>query len=214
MGSGATTHSRISATREKRSVRPHARNPREDENSNHRRLRCNTTVRNDAVDCDIASRAKLASTMASIPVNTSTVCAVVLSKQGGDTKMLLLKRTKGDYWCHIGGKVEADESAWQAALREIREETAAAVKAFYAADYIEQFYQIEANAITLVPAFVAWVAESTPITLNHEHSAYRWCTLAEAKALVPFANQQALYEHVWARFVDSEPSDLLRIMPN
>ncbi len=38
-------------------------------------------------------------------------------------KILLLKRVKGGYWCHVAGGVEAGETGWQTILRELKEET-------------------------------------------------------------------------------------------
>nr|WP_246876983.1 hypothetical protein [Aeromonas sp. SrichE-2G] len=49
------------------------------------------------------------------------------------------------------------------------------------------------------------------VTLNDEHTEYRWCTLAEAKGLVSFPGQQALYDHVWHHFVACRPSPLMRV---
>lgn len=50
------------------------------------------------------------------------------------------------------------------------------------------------------------------VALNAEHTEYRWCTLDEAKALVSFPGQKALYDHnIWHHFVDNTPSPLMRV---
>ncbi len=59
-----------------------------------------------------------------IPIRSVVVSAVLLSKIESEIKLLLMKRIKGDYWCHVAGKVEENETASQAILREIKEETA------------------------------------------------------------------------------------------
>lgn len=59
-----------------------------------------------------------------IPIRSVVVSAVLLSKIESEIKLLLMKRVKGDYWCHVAGKVEEKETASQAILREIKEETA------------------------------------------------------------------------------------------
>ena len=58
-----------------------------------------------------------------IPIRSVVVSSVLLSKIEGEFKILLMKRVKGGFWCHVAGKVELDETASQAILREIREET-------------------------------------------------------------------------------------------
>ena len=58
-----------------------------------------------------------------IPLNTSIVAGVALSEIDGQTKMLLMKRVKGGYWCHVAGSIELGETGWQAIVREFEEET-------------------------------------------------------------------------------------------
>lgn len=89
-----------------------------------------------------------------IPIKTSVVSGVALSKINGVIKMLLMKRVKGDYWCHVAGSIESDETGWQAIVREFREETQIEVSLLYNAQYIEQFYESSSNTIELIPVFV------------------------------------------------------------
>lgn len=62
-----------------------------------------------------------------------------------------------------------------------------------------------------MPVFVVYCPPNQVVTLNDEHTEYRWCTLAEAKGLVSFPGQQALYDHVWHYFVERNPSALMRV---
>jgi dATP pyrophosphohydrolase len=123
--------------------------------------------------------------------------------------MLLLRRSKPhlyDEWCHVAGGIEANESAWQAALREIHEETGLVVTRLFSADYTEQFYEPGRNVVQIIPAFVAYVDSSQQVRLNAEHSAFRWVTFAEAAQLVTFGGQRRLYEEVRREFVARDPS--------
>lgn len=149
--------------------------------------------------------------MNNIQLNTAVVAGVVLAKLNGNTKMLLLKRHKDQFWSHVSGRIEANETAWQAFNRELTEETGCIPSALYSADYIEQFYDIPTNSIILVPVFVAYLPEPCEVMLNKEHSQYRWCCLNEAKSLTPFPNQHAAYSHVWDNFVVRSPSKHLKI---
>lgn len=147
----------------------------------------------------------------SMDINTAFVAGVALSFFNHQPKMLLLKRVKGNYWCHIAGGIEAGETGWQALLREVGEETKLNIKDLYNGDYLEQFYDPQQDQIMMIPCFVIFCSEDQTVTLNEEHTSYRWCTLEEAKALTPFPNQHALYDHIWQHFVLKTPPSYLNI---
>ena len=88
-----------------------------------------------------------------IPIRSIAVSAVLLSEIDSELKILLMKRVKGGFWCHVAGKVETDETASQAILREIREETSIQVQQLFSADYLEQFYESSQNVIEIIPAY-------------------------------------------------------------
>lgn len=146
-----------------------------------------------------------------IPIRSIVVSAVLLSEIEGELKMLLMKRVKGNFWCHVAGKVETNETAYDAILREILEETKIEPVSLFNADYLEQFYESTLNVIEMIPAFVAFCQPNQCVQLNHEHTAYQWCSLAEAQALSVFANQRKLYDFVWENFVMRVPELLLKI---
>ncbi|MDK9736952.1 NUDIX domain-containing protein [Vibrio sp. D404a] len=146
-----------------------------------------------------------------IPLNTSIVSGVALSEIEGQMKMLIMKRVKGGFWCHVAGSIENNETGWQAIVREFKEETEIDVQALYNAQFLEQFYEHYSNVIELIPVFAVVCPPDQEVILNDEHTEYRWCTLEEAKQLAPFPNQHAVYDHVWQYFVDKEPNPLYRV---
>jgi dATP pyrophosphohydrolase len=132
----------------------------------------------------------------------------------GDThQVLLLKRTGtlAGEWCQIAGKIEEGEKAWEAALRELGEETGLKPIELYSADICEQFYEAHSDAITIVPVFVAFVGSETHVLLNHEHSEFRWVSFDEALEMVPFAGQRCVLRHVEREFTERQPSRHLKI---
>ena len=147
-----------------------------------------------------------------IPIRSAVVSAVLLSEIEGELKLLLMKRVKGNFWCHVAGKLEAGETASQAILREIHEETAIQVQQLFSADYLEQFFEPSLNVIEMIPAFVGFCDINQSVYLNQEHTEYQWCNLPEAKALALFANQKKLYDFVWQNFVLQQPIEQLRII--
>ena len=146
-----------------------------------------------------------------IPIRLLVVSGVALSKINGEIKILLMKRNKGGFWCHVAGKVEVGEKAWQAIIREFYEETAIDVKQLYSADYLEQFYEAMLNVIEMIPVFVVYCEENQKIILNEEHSEYIWCSLDEALEKVVFGGQKKLYQYIWDNFVKRQAVELLKI---
>ena len=146
-----------------------------------------------------------------IPIRSVVVSAVLLSKIEGELKILLMKRVKGNFWCHVAGKVEANETASQAILREVLEETGIQPQQLFNADFIEQFYEPSLNVIEMIPVFIGYCEQNQGVELNHEHTEYQWCNIQEAKTLAVFSNQRKLYDFIWENFVLNEPTPLLEI---
>lgn len=113
--------------------------------------------------------------MAEIPIRSLAASLVAIRKTEARHEVLLLKRTQtlNGEWCQVAGSIEEGETAWQAALRELDEETGLQPNALYSADTCEQFYEADRNAITILPVFVAFIDIAAMVTLNHEHSEYR-----------------------------------------
>lgn len=155
-------------------------------------------------------------TRAELPIRCTMVSVVALRGAGAATHMLLVRRA-GAYlngvWSYVAGHIEAHETAWQAALRELAEETALAPLALYATSFCEQFYDRGHECIQVVPAFVAAVAPDAEVRLNAEHSAFRWAPLDEAATALPFGSQRDLLAQVRREFVERAPSPFLRIAP-
>ena len=146
-----------------------------------------------------------------IPLNTSVVSGVALSEIEGETKILMMKRVNGGFWCHVAGKIEGEEAGWQAIIREFYEETQIQVTTLYGAAFLEQFYEADNDRIMVIPAFAVMCSANQKVTLNFEHTEYKWCSLAEAKDIATFPNQKLLYDHVWQFFVLNKPSKLMEI---
>lgn len=146
-----------------------------------------------------------------IPVNASVVSGVVLSEIDGQTKTLLMKRVKGGFWCHVAGSIEAGETAVQAIVREFHEETQIQATELYNAQFLETFYEDNANRIELIPVFALVCPPNQTVILNDEHTEFAWCSLEEALALAPFPNQHKVYKHIWEYFVERPINPLYKV---
>ncbi|MCP3700169.1 MAG: NUDIX domain-containing protein [Aliivibrio sp.] len=146
-----------------------------------------------------------------IPLNSSVVSGVALSKIDGEMKMLLMKRVKGGFWCHVAGSIEEGETGIGAIIREFKEETQIVVSNLYNAQFLEQFYEASVNVIQLIPVFVVMCPPEQKVTLNEEHTEFKWCRLEEALELAPFPNQHAVFKHVWSYFVEKPVNALYQV---
>lgn len=151
--------------------------------------------------------------MHEIPIRSFAVSVVVLRKTAGGDEVLLMRRTRSlaGEWCQVAGAIEAGETAWQTALREVWEETGLSLERLYSADICEQFYEADRNAISLLPVFVGYAKQEASVTLNDEHSEYRWVSFEEAIRMVPFSGQRKVLLEIRNEFVEREPNRLLLI---
>ncbi len=98
-------------------------------------------------------------------------------------RFLLLRRALDNsypgIWQPVAGKVKIGETSWQAALRELEEETSFTPLNFYALDHVSTYYLHQSDQLLHVPAFMAEV-QLRPPSLNHEHDAFQWLALEGA----------------------------------
>ncbi|MXX79594.1 MAG: NUDIX domain-containing protein [Chloroflexi bacterium] len=146
-----------------------------------------------------------------VPRIRSNIIAVysVRPAPSGDGVELLMLQRPDDHrfaraWQTVGGHIEErqGETAWQAALRELDEETALPVERWFRIDRPETFYNPENDTIYFVPAFVALVAADAEPTLSDEHQACRWQSPQEAALSVDWAAMRDSIRLVGEAFSD------------
>lgn len=144
-----------------------------------------------------------------VPVVATIVACFVLRPSKEGTQVLLMQRVGAPLdgeWFYVAGGVEDGETAIEAIVREIDEETGMVPEMLYSSGETEQFYNSSRNAIEFVPLFVGFVPEDTQVMLNDEHSAYRWLGKDAACELLPFPIQRRLLNLVWQDFVETPPT--------
>ena len=149
----------------------------------------------------------------SIPIVCSAVSVLVLRWRQSLAQILLLRRTRppAGVWCQVAGGIEANETAWQTALREVTEETGLRLAELWSGDFCEQFYEADKDRITMLPVFIGVVPPDAEVVLNAEHDGYKWLGYEEADHLLAFPGQRKMLAAVKAGFINRQPHALLRI---
>ena len=121
-------------------------------------------------------------------------------------EFLLLKRAEKEIypglWQMVNGKVEGDETAYQAAIREIKEETGLIPQKLWVVPYVNSFYSRRRNHICMVPVFAALVDPNSKVILSEEHSDFKWLDKNEAKKLLAWQGQRLSVDTIYDYFMN------------
>jgi len=150
-----------------------------------------------------------------LTVRCKGIAVVLLKKIDHQCQVLLLKRASTilrDAWCYIGGSIEKGEKAWQAALREIQEETGITSVSLYNSNKFDQFYSSADDYIYLAPIFVGYVNEMQDVIINYEHKEFKWLSFKEAKEMVTLPGNDDVLEFIERHFAMRSPSEWLRVV--
>ncbi len=109
-------------------------------------------------------------------------------------EFLLLKRNENQIypglWQMVTGKMKDGETAYQSALREIKEETSLTPAKFWVVPNVDSFYSHENNYISMMPVFAALVDHNSSVKISDEHCDYKWVNPEEAKKLLVWVGQR------------------------
>lgn len=109
---------------------------------------------------------------------------------------LILRRSSekiyANQWRMVGGKVKKGEARWEAALRELKEETGLIPVKFWTIPSVNQFYEAKTDTIHSIPAFAAEADSNAKIRLDEEHTEYKWISVDEIEQYIPWPEQRRL----------------------
>ena len=128
-----------------------------------------------------------------LDVKVRVVDAYVYRREGNELIFLLLKRAKTKLYEHlwqgVAGKIETGEEAWQAAIRELKEETGLDPMKIFIADHVSRFYEKHGDRVNLVPVFGIEV-DQEDVTLSDEHCEYQWTDYETARKTLVWNGQK------------------------
>jgi dihydroneopterin triphosphate diphosphatase len=120
--------------------------------------------------------------------------AHIFRETGEQIEFLLLKRSPLQYypnlWQMVSGKIKPGEKAFEAALREIKEETGLTPVNLWVVPNVNSFYTAEKDTITLIPVFAAKINSVNKVTVSSEHIEYKWLLHEEARQLLAWEGQR------------------------
>jgi dATP pyrophosphohydrolase len=121
---------------------------------------------------------------------TEVVCCsieVVVFRLNGDRgEYLILRRSLQEpahpgMWQIVTGMVEEGETAVEAGLREVREETGLSAVRLWNVPRVNSFYNATRDTVNMCPVFAIQTDPGAGIVLSEEHMAFDWLPLAAAR---------------------------------
>jgi dATP pyrophosphohydrolase len=148
---------------------------------------------------------------AAMPRDAYDMVSVYLFRQDGeDAQFLMLRRAPdipfGGTWQPVYGGIKPDETAWQAAIREMREETGLLPVELYQANTVNSFYVAADDTVYHCPCFAARVEADGAVELNDEHDAFEWLNPDAMRQRLMWAGQKRIFEEIVQEIVNPGPA--------
>lgn len=109
-------------------------------------------------------------------------------------EFLLLKRSQSEIypgiWQMVTGAIKPKEKAYQAAIREILEETGIRPIRLWTAPCVNSFYSDKRDHICMVPVFAALADKDSDVLISSEHEEYMWSEFQTAVSLYAWDGQR------------------------
>jgi dATP pyrophosphohydrolase len=130
--------------------------------------------------------------MPQIVCNIIEVC--VFSFKNKEPLYLMLRRSPSENlypgaWQIITGSIETGETALQAAVRELKEETDYVPQKLWIVPHVNTFFSTKDDTLNHTVVFAAQVLPGSNPALSNEHHQFTWCTIDEAKKLCVWPGQ-------------------------
>ena len=126
-------------------------------------------------------------------IKIRVVDSYVYHQNKNDIRFLLLKRAMTKMYEHlwqgVAGKIENGEKAWEAATRELNEETGLEPVRVFVADHVSRFYETHGDRVNLVPVFGIEV-KNRNVVLSKEHCEFQWLDFKTARKRLVWNGQK------------------------
>jgi 8-oxo-dGTP pyrophosphatase MutT (NUDIX family) len=109
-------------------------------------------------------------------------------------------------WQTVYGGVKKKETAIEAALRELKEETNLTPIRMFQVEFLETFYFKPEDYVLVMPVFAAEVSPAAKIKLNREHTAHRWIPEKQIPQAFMWRTQKEALTHVLSLLHHGSPA--------
>lgn len=118
-----------------------------------------------------------------------------------ETRFLVLQRASKEklypeLWQIITGTMKKNESAFKAAMRELKEETGLYPKRCWTIPYVDTYFDLAKDTIQLAPVFAVELNSSAEVHLSSEHQRFEWLQYDDAKKRLVWPGQKRAMEIV------------------
>lgn len=146
------------------------------------------------------------------------VCTIVevcvFRLKNGQPHYLMLKRSNSEKvypnaWQVVTGSIENNETALQASLRELKEETGFTPEHYWIVPHVNTFYSERSDTIHHTVIFAARVPNGVEPDLSEEHDEFAWCDLGESKKKLIWPGQVRALEVVHEYIVNGKESEMV-----
>jgi len=128
-----------------------------------------------------------------LKIKSNLIEAHIIRINNGKIEYLILKRSADqkypNIWQMVTGKIKEGETAYETAVREIKEETNLDTEKLYIVPNVNSFYNSDDDSNNLIPVFVSIVSNSSEVTISDEHQTFEWCSKKKAKKLLAWPGQ-------------------------
>ena len=153
--------------------------------------------------------------MSAIVSRIIEVC--VFKREGPVPRYLLLRRSNDDriypgIWQLVTGTMKEGETAVNAAIRELAEESGLKPGRLWVAPHVSTFYVADDDTVHLSPLFAVEVSGSDHLQLSKEHQAFGWYSYEEAQGMLVWPGQRRGLEIVQQYITDDEKAAELTLL--
>jgi len=137
------------------------------------------------------------------------------SEDGRDWEILQMLRRQDVYlggtWQFCSGGIEPGETAAQAAVRELREETGLSPRQLTFLSHVESF-PVPQDTVWHRTGFCAVVDRGDAVQLNEEHTAFRWIRRRDISACVMWPGEKAALAEICREHLGASLSRAYRLL--
>lgn len=147
--------------------------------------------------------------------NTIQVHIVAYDSATNSYKFLALKRSRNNplypsLWQAVTGNIEEGETAIEATVREVWEETGLIPEEIWTIPFVATFFDPYLNVVHSSPVFGVLVNYVENISLSSEHEDYLWLSLNEFVDLVPLPSHKTGAYYLWDYILSKDDKSMFR----